>query len=224
MHRSFTLGLVAIGAVSAIVAAIAIADPGSSTPAQTQPGADKAQPDAAPKPEGPAPAEDKTQAKPAFPPIVQKQLFAQNDYRGKKAPKFEVEKWLSKEPSRDGKVVLVDFWATWCPPCRALIPELNELAAKFKDDLVVIGVSDEKADKVSTFMQNNKVEYPMAIDTSSKMKNALAVQGIPHVMIIDSTGIVRWQGFPQGEEKLTDKIIKQIIDADKAQRSAPKKN
>jgi hypothetical protein len=48
------------------------------------------------------------------------------------------------------------------------------------------------------------------------MKKAVGVEGIPHVLIIDSTGVVRWQGFPQGEEKLTEEIIQRIIDADKA--------
>jgi thiol-disulfide isomerase/thioredoxin len=156
-----------------------------------------------------------------FPGKKAKKLYATNDYRGRKAPELKVEKWLTKEPDRKGKVVLIDFWATWCPPCRALIPELNDWQKEFKDDLVVIGVSDEPEDKVRGFMGKTKVDYAMAVDTrrNETTKGQLGVQGIPHVMVIDSTGVCRWQGFPQSnEETLTTDVLRQIIAADKKQR------
>lgn len=158
---------------------------------------------------------------PVWPEIVKtKKLYAKNDYRGKAAPKFEVEKWLNDEPKREGKVVMIDFWATWCGPCRALIPELNGIQKEFKDDLVVIGVSDEAESKVKGFMEKTTVSYAMAIDTKAKMKNALAVDGIPHVMVVDSKGVVRWQGFPMDRsDPLTGEVLKKIIEADKAQRA-----
>jgi thiol-disulfide isomerase/thioredoxin len=176
-------------------------------------------------------AQESKQPAPAFPASKTKQLYAQNDLRGKKAPEFKVESWLNKEPDRKGKVVLIDFWATWCPPCRELVPELEGFKKKFKDDLVVIGVSDEKPETVKKFMEEKKISYAMAIDQAKTMKSAVGVEGIPHVLIVDSQGIVRWQGFPlSDEEKLTESIIKTIIDADKAaakkapaDTSAPKK-
>jgi cytochrome c biogenesis protein CcmG, thiol:disulfide interchange protein DsbE len=151
---------------------------------------------------------------PEYPKGVQKTLYA-DDVRGKAAPKFEVQQWLTNEPDRKGKVVLIDFWATWCPPCRATIPELNDYQAKFKDDLVVIGVSDETPEVLNNFMKTTEMKYAVATDPKGTMSSAINVKGIPHVLIISTDGIVRWQGFPlSDEERLTADIVKQVIDAD----------
>src|SRR6185503_1374084 len=72
----------------------------------------------------------------------QKKIWARS-FLNQKAPELIVEKWLTKEPDQQGKFVLIDFWATWCGPCRKAIPELNALHKKFGDKLVVIGLSDE---------------------------------------------------------------------------------
>ena len=66
---------------------------------------------------------------------AEKKLWAKS-FLGKKAPEFAVEKWLTQEPDRKGKFVLVDFWATWCPTCRKAIPELNALRKKFGENSV----------------------------------------------------------------------------------------
>ncbi len=156
-----------------------------------------------------------------WPAHVEKELYA-DDWRGKKAPAFVVEKWLTDQPELDGKVLLVDFWATWCPPCRKAIPELNEFQKEFNDDLVIVGLSaeDEADTKVPEFIAGNKYDiefhYAQAIDTEGRMKSALNVRGIPHVMIVDSKGIVRWQGFPLDEsDPLTSDVIAQIIEMSK---------
>jgi thiol-disulfide isomerase/thioredoxin len=170
--------------------------------------------DSAPKPAPAAPPET-TPAEPNWPKPKEKNLYAAHDLRGKKAPDFAVQKFLTPEPDRKGKVVLIDFWATWCGPCREAIPEINALQKKFKDDLVCIGISDESPATVQQFAKKTKIEYPLAIDQTRQMHKAIGIAGIPHVLLISTYGIVRWQGFPlMSQDPLTEDIVKQIIDAD----------
>jgi thiol-disulfide isomerase/thioredoxin len=126
--------------------------------------------------------------------MVVGQLSAKS-IKGQPAPTLQVEKWLTPPPNSQGKFVLVDFWATWCGPCRQSIPHLNGLAKKFGDRLVVIGLSNEKESEVKA-MKSPKLEYSVAIDTQARMMKAIEVRGIPHALIIDPAGIVRFEGHP----------------------------
>ena len=150
-----------------------------------------------------------------------KRLYAKNDFRGRTAPKIVAEQWLTgKAPVTKDKVIIVDFWATWCPPCRATIPDLNKLASKFKDDVVVIGISNEKPAVVQSFMQKTQMKYNVGIDTKSKSSEAIGVEGIPHVLVISADGVVRWQGFPlDDKDPLTEEVVAKIVAVSKA--SAP---
>ena len=141
----------------------------------------------------------------------EKKIWAKS-FLNQKAPGLIVEKWLSAEPNRQGKFILVDFWATWCGPCRKAIPELNRIHKNFGDKLVVIGLSNEKEEVVRK-MTEPQMTYFAAIDTQERMKRQVGVTGIPHAMIIDPKGIVRWEGFPllPGFE-LTETVVKEILD------------
>jgi len=149
-----------------------------------------------------------------YPKPVEKELYG-NDLRGKKAPELVTEKWLTDKPETKGKVVLIDFWATWCPPCRESIPELNDLQKKFKENLVVIGISNEPEKTIADFRTKTQMNYALAIDTLSRTSKVVGVKGIPHVVIMSTDGIVRWQGFPlDSKEPLTADIVQQLISAD----------
>ena len=88
-----------------------------------------------------------------------------------------------------GKVVLVNFWATWCPPCRKEMPDLEVLQGQFKDKgLVILGISDEKEPVVSAFIAKNNYTFPILLDPDRKVNTAYQVQGIPKSLIYDRNG------------------------------------
>jgi len=115
-------------------------------------------------------------------------------FLGTPAPQLVIEKWLTPAPATPGKFVLLNFWATWSD--RAVIPKLNAMQEKFTDRLVVIGLSDESESAVR-LMTSPPVKHFVAIDTKAQTKREVQVTVIPHAMLIDPQGIVRFEGNPQ---------------------------
>ena len=115
--------------------------------------------------------------------------------RGQRAPNFVVENWVTDRPDARGKFMLIDFWATWCGPCRDSIPKLNEFSKHFKDRLVVIGVSDESVGDIRK-LSSPHMDYAAASDTRARMSHELQITGIPHCILVDPQGVVRYEGMP----------------------------
>jgi peroxiredoxin len=115
----------------------------------------------------------------AFDALRQNADFTLTDLQGKA--------WHLKD--QRGKVVLLNFWATWCPPCRKEMPDLNTLFQKFKDQgLVVLAISDEDAAKVSPFIADRKISYPVLLDPGRKITESFQVEGIPKSFVYDRAG------------------------------------
>ena len=88
-----------------------------------------------------------------------------------------------------GKVVLVNFWATWCPPCRKEMPDLEALYGRFAaKGFVVLGISDEEAAKVEPFIRERKISFPVLLDSGRKVNEMFVVEGIPKSFVYDREG------------------------------------
>jgi thiol-disulfide isomerase/thioredoxin len=91
-----------------------------------------------------------------------------------------------------GKVVFLNFWATWCPPCRAEMPSMQELYDKFKaQGLEILAVNvQEDAKTVSAFMKKNKLSFPVLLDGSGRIAQTYGVRGIPTSYLVDRNGYI----------------------------------
>jgi peroxiredoxin len=105
--------------------------------------------------------------------------FTLSDLKGRK--------WSLQE--LHGKVALVNFWATWCPPCRKEMPDLQALSERFGPrGLVILAISDEDAAKVEPFIAAQKYTYPILLDPGRKVNELLAVEGIPKTFLYGRDG------------------------------------
>jgi len=144
---------------------------------------------------------------------------------GERAADLQISEWVKGEPvsldaTKGKKVVVVEFWATWCGPCRASIPHLSELQSKFKDKgIVFVGLSDETYAKVRPFVDEmgEKMAYTVALDknrkTSACYMGAYGINGIPHAFVVDKEGRIAWHGHPMaGLDKVLDRFVSNTYD------------
>jgi thiol-disulfide isomerase/thioredoxin len=123
---------------------------------------------------------------------------------GQIAPEISAEAWINlKAPTTlaklRGKVVVVEFWATWCGPCVQGIPHLNELQRKYAGkDVQLLSLVDEGHATMDRFLKHTTVEYPIGLESGSL--KAYGVSAIPHAFVVDGTGKIAWHGHPAGDE------------------------
>jgi thiol-disulfide isomerase/thioredoxin len=127
---------------------------------------------------------------------------------GDPAPGLNIDVWVkgSEVKITPGKVYVIEFWATWCVPCKKSIPHLTELQKKYgRDKLVVVGISDENQELVESFVkkQGDNMDYVVATDrrngTSRSWMKAAGMEGIPAAFIVDRAGNVAYIGRPNEE-------------------------
>ncbi|MEO0238391.1 MAG: redoxin domain-containing protein [candidate division WOR-3 bacterium] len=131
------------------------------------------------------------------------------------APDFIVETIDGKKLSLKnlkGKVVVLNFWATWCGPCRREIPELNKLVEKYKDntDVVFVAITNDLRERVANFLSSNEFKYKVAFDVDSVYQK-YNVTAVPTHVIIDKDGFISSRivgSLPQMDEILSKKIEK----------------
>jgi thiol-disulfide isomerase/thioredoxin len=118
--------------------------------------------------------------------------------------------------SLKGKVVIVDFWASWCEPCKIELPALNEMYKKYKSKgLVVIGVNmDEKKADAQAFLKEHPVQVPLAYDGDKQvLAKQIEIDKMPTSFIIDKKGkvAVRHEAFREGDAEKIEQEVKKLL-------------
>lgn len=145
---------------------------------------------------------------------------------GNTAPALDVKKWINGEGTtlQPGKTYVVEFWATWCAPCKKSIPHLNEMHQRLASKgLTIIGMSDETVDTVSSFVtaKGDQMAYLVGVDrdknTYRAWMDAAGQKGIPCAFVVDRTGKIVYIGHP------LDDSFERVVKATLAGRFDPKK-
>lgn len=142
---------------------------------------------------------------------------------GDEAPKLGITKWiqgegLELEKVREKKVVVLEFWATWCGPCVASIPHLTALQEKYGDKIAIVGVTKPDGrgntlERVENFVKDRKdvMKYAVAWDGNNQTYNAYmrasGQRGIPTSFVIDQKGKVAWIGHPMSLDRMLSRLI-----------------
>lgn len=132
------------------------------------------------------------------------------------APKFNLptSKSTINLSAYAGKVVYLDFWASWCDPCRKSFPWMSELQERYKSDLKVIAVNlDQERDAAVKFLQQHRPGFTVAFDPEGKVAEAYKVPGMPTSYLIDQSGriVSRHIGFRSSEKENVEAKIKTLL-------------
>lgn len=114
-----------------------------------------------------------------------------------------------------GKVVLVDFWATWCAPCKASFPKYQAIVSKYGGAVVLLGLSeDDEADGIGAFAKETGVTFPLAWDKDKSVASSYQPGSMPTSFLVDKNGLVRFvhAGFREGDEARVEAELKSLLE------------
>jgi peroxiredoxin len=127
---------------------------------------------------------------------------------GDKAPALTPDKWVGDAPDLAGKAVMVEFWGTWCGPCVAAMPHVQDVWARYREQgLVVVAVSYESTDLLSGWAQEHGLTMPMASDPEKKLVEAFGIDGWPTTFVIGKDGKVLYRGWPSNVEPFVQQAL-----------------
>jgi cytochrome c biogenesis protein CcmG, thiol:disulfide interchange protein DsbE len=127
--------------------------------------------------------------------------FAINEMHGKRSPEWKLSGWLNSPalqlPELKGKIVVLDFWATWCAECVRVIPKINELQSKYASKgVVIVGVcAADGSERIGDIVKSRGITYPVAVDTDGTTHKRYLTNSSPDYYIIDRSGKLRWGDF-----------------------------
>lgn len=114
-----------------------------------------------------------------------------------------------------GNVVMINFWASWCAPCRVEMPKLNDLYNKYKDlGFVLLAVNvEEQEQPPRNFLKKRPVDFPVLLDKRNDVSKQYHVVAMPTTVLVDRSGNMRYihQGYKEGDEKKYKKVIKKLL-------------
>ena len=134
--------------------------------------------------------------------------------QGKPAPELVLKGWINSKPmdlkSLKGKIVVLDFWATWCGPCLRAVPHTNDMMKNYaKDGVVIIGVCNQSgSEKMAATVKEHGIKYPVAVDAGTNA--AYQVKSYPDYYLIDRKGTLRWADVANSDvEKAVEILLKE---------------
>ncbi len=133
------------------------------------------------------------------------------EWTGKKAPDFKLTgldgDHIYQLSAYKGKIVILDFWASWCAPCKKSLPELHRIAKKYTGDLEVLAVTiDDDKDNAIRFVSQNNIELIIPFDAKKEVAGLYDIAAMPSLFVIDRGGVVRAEYSGYTEANIEDII------------------
>lgn len=167
--------------------------------------------------------------------IITVTLHAQDEqpvslHIGDPAPPLHLRAWLKGKPVQQfdkGQVYILEFWATWCVPCKAAMPRLSVVAGKYRGKVTIIGIDVYEREttsirKIKAFVDSmgNRMDYQVAAEDSNFMAktwlHAAGERSIPHTIVVNQEGRLAWIGHPKDLDKVLPQIVSKTWDVEKA--------